>query len=31
VNGSVELEDGKPTGVLSGRPLARTLQAGTCP
>jgi len=31
INGAVELENGKPTGVLSGRPLARTPPAGTCP
>jgi N-acyl-D-amino-acid deacylase len=31
VNGGVELEDGKPTGVLSGRPLPKTPQPGTCP
>jgi N-acyl-D-amino-acid deacylase len=31
VNGGVELEDGKPTGVLSGRALAKTAPAGTCP
>jgi N-acyl-D-amino-acid deacylase len=31
VNGGVEVEDGKPTGVLSGRPLTKTPPAGTCP
>ena len=31
VNGAVELEDGKPTGVLSGRALAKTPPTGTCP
>jgi N-acyl-D-amino-acid deacylase len=31
VNGGVELEDGKPTGVLSGRALTKTPPAGTCP
>ena len=31
VNGRVELEDGKPTGVLSGRALTKTAPAGTCP
>jgi len=31
VNGGVELEDGKPTGVLSGRTLTKTAPAGTCP
>jgi N-acyl-D-amino-acid deacylase len=31
VNGAVELEDGKPTGVLSGRALTKTPLAGTCP
>jgi N-acyl-D-aspartate/D-glutamate deacylase len=30
-NGGVEVEDGKPTGVLSGRPLTKTPPAGTCP
>jgi N-acyl-D-amino-acid deacylase len=30
VNGQVELEGGKPTGVLSGRGLAKTPPAGTC-
>jgi N-acyl-D-amino-acid deacylase len=30
VNGSVELEDGKPTGILSGRALTKTPPAGTC-
>jgi N-acyl-D-amino-acid deacylase len=31
INGGVELEDGRPTGVLSGRPLTKTPPAGTCP
>jgi N-acyl-D-amino-acid deacylase len=31
VNGAVELEDGKPTGVLSGRALTKTPPIGTCP
>jgi len=31
INGRIELEDGKPTGVLSGRPLTRTQPKGTCP
>lgn len=31
INGSLELEDGKPTGVLSGRTLTKTPPAGTCP
>jgi hypothetical protein len=30
INGSVELEDGKPTGILSGRALTKTPPAGTC-
>ena len=30
VNGRLELEDGKPTGVLSGRPLTKTPPASTC-
>jgi N-acyl-D-amino-acid deacylase len=31
INGGLELEDGKPTGVLSGRALTKTPPAGTCP
>jgi N-acyl-D-aspartate/D-glutamate deacylase len=31
INGGVEVEDGKPTGILSGRPLTKTPPAGTCP
>jgi len=31
INGRIELEDGKPTGILSGRPLAKTPPPGTCP
>jgi len=31
VNGRVELEDRKPTGILSGRSLKRAPRAGTCP
>lgn len=31
VNGRIELEDGKPTGVLSGRALRKTPPTGTCP
>jgi N-acyl-D-aspartate/D-glutamate deacylase len=31
INGGVELENGKPTGVLSGRPITKTSPAGTCP
>ncbi len=31
INGRIEVEDGKPTAVLSGRTLARTPPAGTCP
>jgi N-acyl-D-amino-acid deacylase len=31
VNGGLELEDGKPTGVLSGRTLTKIPPAGTCP
>jgi N-acyl-D-amino-acid deacylase len=31
VNGGIELENGKPTGVLSGRALVKVPPAGTCP
>lgn len=31
VNGRVELQDGKVTGILSGRPLIKKPPAGTCP
>jgi N-acyl-D-amino-acid deacylase len=31
INGGVEVEDGKPTGVLSGRALTKTPPTGTCP
>ncbi len=31
INGGIELEDGKPTGVLSGRALKKAPPAGTCP
>ncbi|TGX48758.1 D-aminoacylase [Sphingomonas gei] len=31
VNGGVEVEGGKPTGLLSGRALRKTPPAGTCP
>jgi N-acyl-D-amino-acid deacylase len=31
VNGGIELEDGKATGVLSGRALVKVPPAGTCP
>jgi N-acyl-D-aspartate/D-glutamate deacylase len=31
VNGGFELEDGKPTGILSGRTLRKTPPAGRCP
>jgi N-acyl-D-amino-acid deacylase len=31
VNGAIELEDGKPTGVLSGRALTKAPPSGTCP
>jgi N-acyl-D-amino-acid deacylase len=31
INGGIEVENGKPTGVLSGRPLTKTPPAGTCP
>jgi len=31
VNGAAELENGKPTGTLSGRALRKTPPAGTCP
>jgi N-acyl-D-amino-acid deacylase len=31
INGQVQIEGGQPTGVLSGRGLAKTPPAGTCP
>ena len=31
VNGRIELEGGKPTGILSGRPLRKAPPANTCP
>jgi N-acyl-D-amino-acid deacylase len=31
VNGQVELANGEPTGIMSGRGLAKTAPAGTCP
>lgn len=31
VNGRVELEDGKPTGILSGRAIRKEPLPGSCP